>query len=214
MNDKERAVIQQALEAIGDCSPNKALVKAAYALREALAEQALQKLSDFHQSIEEPTCKQHPDAPHGFDRNASHGAGRYVCECEGWEPEPAEQEDKDLVAQMNVDVGLRQKVYEALDEQAAQEPECKYKEAYIIWQDKTEWVQETAHPKELGMHRADVLRQRIENLQNAATHLVRTKDLTGQDLCDLEIAVGWKGDSHDFDVIVKAVIAKYKEKNK
>ena len=27
---------RQALEAIGDCSPNKALVKAAYALREAL----------------------------------------------------------------------------------------------------------------------------------------------------------------------------------
>ena len=37
MNDKERAVIQQALEAIGDCPPNKALVHAAHALREALA---------------------------------------------------------------------------------------------------------------------------------------------------------------------------------
>ena len=34
---------RQALEAIGDCSPNKALVKAAYALREALAEQAEQE---------------------------------------------------------------------------------------------------------------------------------------------------------------------------
>jgi hypothetical protein len=31
-------------------------------------------------------CKTHPDAPHGFDRNASHNADRYVCECEGWEP--------------------------------------------------------------------------------------------------------------------------------
>ena len=31
-------------------------------------------------------CKTHPDAPHGFDRNASHSADRYVCECEGWEP--------------------------------------------------------------------------------------------------------------------------------
>ena len=58
----------------------------------ARAEQALQKLSDFHQSIEEPTCNQHPDAPHGFDRNASHCAGRYVCECEGWEPEQADGE--------------------------------------------------------------------------------------------------------------------------
>jgi hypothetical protein len=30
-----------------------------------------------------PDCKTHPDAPHGFDRNASHSADRYVCECEG-----------------------------------------------------------------------------------------------------------------------------------
>jgi hypothetical protein len=35
-------------------------------------------------------CKDHPDAPHGFDRNASHSEDRYVCECEYWEspPEP------------------------------------------------------------------------------------------------------------------------------
>jgi hypothetical protein len=31
-----------------------------------------------------PMCKQHPDAPHGFDRKSSHSVGRYVCECEGW----------------------------------------------------------------------------------------------------------------------------------
>jgi len=31
-------------------------------------------------------CKTHPDAPHGFMRDASHSAGRYVCECESWEP--------------------------------------------------------------------------------------------------------------------------------
>jgi len=31
-------------------------------------------------------CKEHPDAPHGFMRDASHTAGRYVCECEFWEP--------------------------------------------------------------------------------------------------------------------------------
>ena len=29
----------------------------------------------------------HPDAPHGFSRNASHSVGRYVCECEGWVPD-------------------------------------------------------------------------------------------------------------------------------
>ena len=31
-------------------------------------------------------CKNHPDAPHGFLRNASHTEDRYVCECEFWEP--------------------------------------------------------------------------------------------------------------------------------
>ena len=34
----------------------------------------------------EPGCSDHPDAPHGFSRNASHNAGRYVCDCEGWTP--------------------------------------------------------------------------------------------------------------------------------
>jgi len=36
---------------------------------------------------EEVPCKTHPDAPHGFNRNASHSEGRYVCDCEYWEPE-------------------------------------------------------------------------------------------------------------------------------
>lgn len=43
---------------------------------------------------------------------------------------------------------------------SAQGPD--YKQAFDVWQDKTEWVQETAEWHELGMHRADVLRQRIE----------------------------------------------------
>ena len=30
-------------------------------------------------------CKTHPDAPHGFMRDASHSAGEYVCECAFWE---------------------------------------------------------------------------------------------------------------------------------
>ena len=32
--------------------------------------------------MEEPKCSECPNAKHGFDRNASHNAGRYVCECE------------------------------------------------------------------------------------------------------------------------------------
>jgi hypothetical protein len=35
--------------------------------------------------VQEPKCNPHPKAPHGFDRNASHSADRYVCECEGWD---------------------------------------------------------------------------------------------------------------------------------
>jgi len=38
-------------------------------------------------ATKEKACSDHPDAPHGFDRNASHNAGHYVCDCEGWTPE-------------------------------------------------------------------------------------------------------------------------------
>lgn len=44
----------------------------------------------------------------------------------------------------------------------------KFKEAYDVWQDKTEWVQETAQPRELGLHRADVLKMRIESIRAEA----------------------------------------------
>lgn len=33
----------------------------------------------------EMKCNPHPNAPHGFLRQASHSAGRYVCECEWWD---------------------------------------------------------------------------------------------------------------------------------
>ena len=33
------------------------------------------------------------------------------------------------------------------------------------WFEKTDWVQATIQVKELGMHRADILRQRIEELE-------------------------------------------------
>lgn len=37
---------------------------------------------------EQPECSDHPDAPHGFNRNASHSLDRYVCDCEGWALDP------------------------------------------------------------------------------------------------------------------------------
>ena len=39
------------------------------------------------EALETPECNPHPKAPHGFNRNASHSADRYVCECEGWQLE-------------------------------------------------------------------------------------------------------------------------------
>lgn len=39
----------------------------------------------------EVSCNPHPDAPHGFSRNASHLAGRYVCDCEGWQAPTREE---------------------------------------------------------------------------------------------------------------------------
>jgi hypothetical protein len=46
--------------------------------------------------------------------------------------------------------------------EALTQTESNYKKALEVWLDKTEWVQETVKPHELGMHRADVLKQRIE----------------------------------------------------
>lgn len=45
---------------------------------------------------DESGCSQHPDAPHGFDRNGSHNAGRYVCDCEAWTPGVAELVVRDV----------------------------------------------------------------------------------------------------------------------
>lgn len=42
---------------------------------------------------QQPKCNPHPEAPHGFNRNASHQAGRYVCDCESWDAYEAGRED-------------------------------------------------------------------------------------------------------------------------
>ena len=41
----------------------------------------------------------------------------------------------------------------------------QYRKSWYEWSEKTDWVQETAKAKELGMHRADILRKRIEDLE-------------------------------------------------
>jgi len=63
-------------------------------------ESELETLCDkTKQEQDEPKCKTHPDAPHGFVRNASHSEDRYVCECEFWEP----PEQDEPVAYINVE---------------------------------------------------------------------------------------------------------------
>ena len=43
----------------------------------------------------EKPCSTHPEAPHGFVRNASYNAGHYVCECSGWTPpEPGSLQER------------------------------------------------------------------------------------------------------------------------
>jgi len=45
-------------------------------------------------------CNPHPDAPHGFLRDASHNEGRYVCECEFWEPQEHTSDKEQLAKWM------------------------------------------------------------------------------------------------------------------
>lgn len=48
-----------------------------------------------------------------------------------------------------------------------------YKSAFDEWIEKTEWVQKTVQPHELGYHRADILRMRIEAIEAEVSHLYR-----------------------------------------
>lgn len=75
-----RELLRQALDALhlGACMyPNKGTAWEAI----TAAKENLQSASES-----EPTCNPHPKAPHGFNRNASHSAHRYVCDCESWDP--------------------------------------------------------------------------------------------------------------------------------
>ena len=61
------------------------------ALRQALAHEALDRMVAENERLglyynKDTVCKDHPDAPHSFNRNASLSENRYVCDCEYWEP--------------------------------------------------------------------------------------------------------------------------------
>ena len=48
----------------------------------------------------------------------------------------------------------------------------KFKSAYIEWSDKTDWIQDTCKGHEIGLHRADVLRNRINLLEKEHSEVV------------------------------------------
>jgi hypothetical protein len=68
--------------------------------------------------------------------------------------------------------------------EALAQPESNYKKALEVWLDKTEWVQETVKPHELGMHRADVLKQRIEEASPQRKPLTDEEILTYRHMID------------------------------
>jgi hypothetical protein len=72
--------------------------------------------------------------------------------------------------------------------EALAQTEPNYKKALEAWLDKTEWVQETVKPHELGMHRADVLKQRIEEASPQRTWVGLDEEdyIKAYELCDFD----------------------------
>ena len=58
----------------------------------------------------------------------------------------------------------------------------RFELANNLWHEKTDWVQETAQPLELGRHRADVLKQRIERLHAVNAELLEALRWTARAL--------------------------------
>jgi hypothetical protein len=48
----------------------------------------------------------------------------------------------------------------------------EYELAYKTWNEKTQWVQDTLQPGELGLHRADGMKRRIERLHSVNAELL------------------------------------------
>jgi hypothetical protein len=100
------------------------------------------------------------------------------------------------------------KLAQKVIKEALAQPEPNYKKALEVWLDKTEWVQETVKPHELGMHRADVLKQRIEEASPQRTWIGLTDDEI------LSISADCAASHQHTDIhFARAIEAKLKEKN-
>jgi hypothetical protein len=80
------------------------------------------------------------------------------------------------------------KLAQKVIKEALAQTEPNYKKALEAWLDKTEWVQETVKPHELGMHRADVLKQRIEKASPQRTWVGLDEEdyIKALELCDFD----------------------------
>lgn len=90
----------------------------------------------------------------------------------------------------------------------------QYEIAYEIWSDKTHWVQETCESHELGMHRADVLKQRIDRLQQVNQELVEVAEMAaGIGIHTLPDRMKCRCSQCDMVNLARAILAKHKEQN-
>ena len=68
------------------------------------------------------------------------------------------------------------------------------------WMEKTDWVQQTIRPRELGMHRADVLRARIEALDAENKSLLAALEAVEMDVVEVGMGESVISDSARYKV--------------
>lgn len=155
-----------------------------------------------------------PSAPVGLDPRECRKCGSLTAEkCKAggcwFEREPSAPVERDERAGLDVEAAAQRLAacmdypWEFMPEQgrnsmrehakavinAALERKPSFEAAYNEWVDKSEWARKGATPKELGLHLADVIRARYEQLQ---------ADLTARDEEIDALRQGMKGD-YDLD---------------
>ena len=126
--------------------------------------------------ITETKCSDHPDAPHGFDRNGSHAAGHYVCECSGWTPPNSQslqarlRDGADICHARNIQLDYAKVAEEAADRIDALEAEIQIltaeREVYAATADRAMAEVESLQLRnqELAANSAAAERERVLDL--------------------------------------------------